>query len=243
MCDMPRAWTFAWLIAIVAVFGAGQVDAQDWSVKAEAGLVAARGNTHTDTANARFDVARETERWKQQFAARGVYSSDDLETTAQRWDTRAQLDYNFDPRTFSFVSGRYEEDRFSGFEYQSTYAGGLGRRFIDTELTKFNVQIGAGYKVLRTSDSVAEDGLTFIPGTRETDLIGQLTAQLDHAITGNTRVINKFLTEAGPDNTSIHNDLSLQVNMTRVLALALGYNVQYNTNPLKPSRARIRSRR
>lgn len=230
MCEIGDV-RYTTTLLVMALVSSTNVQAQAWTAKAEAGLVAARGNTNTDTANAKFDVARETDRWKQQVGLRGVYASDETGTIAQRWDARGQLDYNFDPRTFSFASVRYEDDRFSGFEYQSTYAAGLGRRFIETDITKFNAQLGVGYKVLETRASISDDGLTFIPSERQEDLVGQLTVELDHALTGNTRLRNKFLTEGGPENTSVQNDTSLQVNMTRVLALAVGYAVRYNTNP------------
>lgn len=230
MCEIGDV-RYTTTLLVLALLSSMTVEAQTWTAKAEAGLVAARGNTNTDTANTKIDVARETDRWKQQAAFRGVYASDDTGTIAQRWDARGQLDYNFDPRTFSFASVRYEDDRFSGFEYQTTYASGLGRRFMDDDITKFNAQLGVGYKVLETRESISEDGLTFIPSRREEDLVGQLVVEYDHRLTANTRIRNKFLTEGGPDNTSVQNDTSLQVNMTRVLALAVGYVVRYNTDP------------
>src|SRR5690606_17842854 len=54
-----------------------------WTAKAEAGVVAARGNTETDTANAKFDVAHEFVRWKHSVGFTGVYASDSTGTTGQ----------------------------------------------------------------------------------------------------------------------------------------------------------------
>ena len=51
------------------------------------------------------------------------------------------------------------------------------------------------------------------------------------ALTGTTKLLNKFVTEAGIDNTFIQNELSLQVKMNDALALAIGYSVRQNTNP------------
>lgn len=201
------------------------------AVKAQAGLVAARGNTDTDSANAKLDVSREYEKWKPQLSLAGVYASDDTGTTGQRWDARAQLDYKFHEKGFSFVSGRYEEDRFSGFEYQATYGLGLGWRFFDDATTKLIAQIGAGYKTLRTRDSVSDDGLTFIPGEREEDMVLQSTVEFERQLTETTQILNKFLVEHGSDNTFMQNDLSLQVKIMSSLALALGYSVRYNTDP------------
>jgi putative salt-induced outer membrane protein len=205
--------------------------AAEWPLKAEAGLVSARGNSHTDTANAKFDVSRVSERWKHSLGLNGVYSADESETISQRWDARVQSEYTFDERTFTFASARYEDDRFSGFEYQYTLAAGLGRRFIETDRTKLSVQLGLGYKVLETRDSLADDGVTLIPGEKEEDLIAQGALEYEHALTENTKIREKLLSEYGPENTSLQNDLTLQVNMTSKLALAIGYSIRYNTEP------------
>jgi len=218
-------------VIVLGAWSAASADAADWSTKAEAGLVAARGNTHTDTANAKLDVARTSERWKNSAALSGVYAADEEGAITQRWDVRLQTEYTFDERSFSFASARYEDDRFGGFDYQATFAAGLGRRFIETERTKLNGQLGVGYKVIQREDTFSDDGLEFIPGEREEDVVGQGLVEFEHALTDNTRVRNKFLTEATSANTSLQNDLSLQVNMTEILALALGYSVRYNTQP------------
>lgn len=207
------------------------VQPADWPLKVEGGLVSARGNTHTDTTNAKVDLARIGEQWKHSLTLNGVYAADESETISQRWDARVQTEYTFDERTFTFASMRYEDDRFSGFEYQTTFALGVGRRFFETDRTKLSAQLGAGYKVLQTRDTLADDGVTVLPGERDENLIGQGVLEYEHALTGNTKIRNKLLSEYGQNNTSVQNDLALQVNMTRKLALAVGFSVRYNTEP------------
>lgn len=202
-----------------------------WSAKAEAGAVAARGNTTTDSANVKFDVAREFVKWKHSVGGSAVYASDEDGATAQRWEGRGQSDYNFHPKGFWFGSGRYEEDRFSGFEYQATLGTGLGWRFFDDPITKWIVQTGVGYKTFRTRDSIAEDEITIIPGEREEDVIVQFGFDFERQITTTTKVVDKFLVESGADNTFFQNEFSFQVKIVQQLALAVGYAVRYNTEP------------
>jgi putative salt-induced outer membrane protein len=226
---MAGKWIRA-LLTLTACLGPVAAHAQ-WTAKAEAGLVASRGNSDSDTSNFKLQVAREFVRWKHSLALSGVYASDDVGATTQRWSAREQTDYAFHNKGFWFGSGRYEEDRFSGFEYQSTLGTGLGWRFFDDPVTKLSVQIGGGYKILRTRDSLSEDGLTFIPGTREQQGIAQGSLDFEHQLTETTKVINKLLVEAGSDNTFVQNDASLQVKILGALALAIGYTVRYNTDP------------
>lgn len=204
----------------------------DWTGKGEAGLVIASGNTETETANVKLNMAHERDQWKNAFGIAGLYASDDTGTTAQRWEAIGQSDYNFSPKTFWFGALRYEDDRFSGFEYQATVSTGLGRKFIDTDRTKFVGTAGVGYKFFETRDAFDEDtGVLIEEGAREDDIVFRGTLDFDHQLTDNTSVIDKFIVEAGADNTFYQNDLSLQVKMTDVLALAVGYSVRHNTDP------------
>lgn len=202
-----------------------------WTAKAEAGAVAARGNTTTESANAKFDVAREFVEWKHSLGVSAVYQSDELGATGQRWEGRGQSDYKFHPKGFWFGSARYEEDRFSGFEYQTTYGTGLGWRFYDDPITKFIVQLGFGYKVFRTRDAPADDEVTIILGELQEDLIGQFSVDFERQLTATTKVINRFLAESGANNTFLQNELSVQVRIMESLALAVGYAARYNTEP------------
>src|SRR3954468_19045697 len=121
---------------LLSLFGLSPAHA-DWSGKGEAGLVIATGNTETKTANAKLLLANEIDKWKHQFGGAALYASSDPEgTTAQRWEAFEQSDYNFSPRTFWFGAARYEDDEFSGFEYQAVLSTGIRRKLTDTDITK-----------------------------------------------------------------------------------------------------------
>jgi putative salt-induced outer membrane protein len=204
----------------------------DWTGKGEAGLVIASGNTETETANAKLAMAREAGQWKNAFGLAGLYASDVDGRTAQRWEAMTQTDYNFTPRTFWFGAARYEDDQFSGFEYQATVSSGLGRKFIDTPETKFVGTAGAGYKFFETRDTLDPDtNAVLIPGDSDSEVVFRGTLDFDHKFTATTSLLDKFIVESGSNNTFVQNDIQLQVKMTDVLALAVGYSVRHNTDP------------
>ncbi len=135
-------------------------------------------------------------------------------------------------RNFVFGAGRYENDRFSGFEYQATASGGVGRHFTDNDTTKLTGTIGVGYKFFHTRDTFDQDtGALLALGEGDKEGVARATVEYRHSFSASTRVIDKFLTEYGPDNTFLQNELSLQVQMTDVLAIAAGYSVRYNSDP------------
>lgn len=218
-------------LILAAVLAAAAPAHADWTGKGEAGLVIASGNTDTETANAKLQMANEIGAWKHAFGASGLYASDDEGTTAQRWEALAQSDYNFSPKTFWFGAGRYEDDEFSGFEYQATVSTGLGRKFIDTDVTKFVGTAGVGYKFFETRDAFDDAGVLIAPGESDSEAVFRGTLDFDHHLTATTSVLDKLIVEAGSDNTFVQNDLSLQVKMNAVLALAVGYSVRHNTDP------------
>jgi putative salt-induced outer membrane protein len=204
----------------------------DWSGKGEAGLVIATGNTETKSANAKLQLANEVGKWKHQFGGAALYSSSDEEgTTANRWEAFEESDYNFSPRSFWFGAARYEDDDFSGFVYQAILSAGIGRKFIDTDVTKFVGTAGVGYKVFETRDAFDAAGVLIEPGDKDSEAVFRGTLDYDHKLTATTSVLDKFIVEAGSSNTFVQNDIALQVKVTDVLALAVGYSVRHNTDP------------
>ena len=142
------------------------------------------------------------------------------QTTAQRWEVRGQSNYDFTPKAYWFGAGRYDDDRFSAYDYQASLAAGLGYKFVDTEKTKFWVQGGPGYRYSKereTGDTI--DGVIFR---------GDLG--FEQQITGTTRIVDLFLVESGTDNTYLQNNLGLVVTISGSLGLRVGYEVRYNTD-------------
>jgi putative salt-induced outer membrane protein len=169
--------------------------------------------------NAALQVKNTLEKWTHTLGFAGNYGNDGTDTTAQRWELRGQSDYKFTDRAYAFGAGRYEDDRFSAYDYQASLAAGLGYKIIDSERTKFWVQGGPGYRFAELRDTgESEDGLIFR---------GDLG--FDHQLTETTKIVERFLIETGSDNTYLQNDLGLEVAINGALALRLGYQVRHNT--------------
>lgn len=209
------------------------VASADWSGKGEAGAALSTvnsGATNT-TFTAKLDLASEIDKWKHAFGGSTIYTSstseateDDTnpqsETSAKRWELHEQSNYAFVPKTFWFGATRYENDDIGSFEYQAVVSTGLGHTFIENERAKLVAQVGVGYKRFKNRDEEAEGNAIATAGL-----------EYRQQLTSNTVLLDKLAVEAGSDNTLIQNDLSLQVKMTDVLALGLGYQLRYNTKP------------
>ena len=118
----------------------------DWTGKGELGGSFASGNSENEAVNAALALNYASGDWKHMLGFAGNYGNDGNVATAQRWELRGQSNYSFTERAYGFGAGRYEDDRFSAYDYQASLAGGLGYRIVDTERTKFWVQGGPGYR-------------------------------------------------------------------------------------------------
>jgi putative salt-induced outer membrane protein len=223
------------VVMTLGIFVTKGAIAQDaWSTRSELGFVAARGNTSAETGNAKVEIVREINKWKYTLGTTGLYGKSQEITTAQHVDGRFQADKAFAERMFWFGALRYEDDRFSGFDYQTTATTGLGRKFIDTDATKLTIQVGVGFRALRPETTVRDDtGLIVarIPGERDQDAVANGALTFSHAINDHMKVIESLLVESGEANTLTRNDLSLEVKMIRTLALSLGVSVRHNSVP------------
>ena len=71
---MAKLWTL--IVSVLALFTALSAHADDakagWSGKGEVGYLMARGNSESDSANAKLDIAYMIKRWKHSFFLGGL---------------------------------------------------------------------------------------------------------------------------------------------------------------------------
>ncbi len=208
-------------IVVAGLLASGTASA-DWGGKATFGGVLARGNTDTETVNAVVDFQKTVDRWTHKFGGSLLRTVTNDVTSADRWELRAETNYDLDAKNYLFGTFRYEDDSFTDFSYQATLAGGYGYRIINTETTRFDVQIGAGYR--RT-----ELRLT---GETSDDPIARGAINFERNVTATTLLYDRFLVEAGSDNTFLQNALGVTVKINETFALNLDYAVRHNTDVL-----------
>jgi putative salt-induced outer membrane protein len=208
------------LLVAALVTGMPVAALADWSGEGEFGAVVARGNTDSDNYNGRLSLALETGAWKHSAFIAGLGAASNGETNGERYELGAQSNYNINPTSYWFGSFRYEDDRFSAFEYQSTVAGGYGRTFIDDGTTKLSGELGLGF---RRADPLG-------PESASGDAILRAGFNYDRQLTATTVIANRFLLESGADNTYVENEASVAVSIVENLALKLGLVVRHNTD-------------
>ena len=184
--------------------------------EAELAFVNTSGNSETETLNAKLGLQKQNESWLHAAALGALKSKSDDVTTAEKFNLGLQSDLALGERSSFFVIGSYEDDKFSGFDYQASVGVGYGYKVIDNDVRKLKLEIGPGYRV-----SAAEDGDDVEEGTVR---LGEIYSMKF----SETAEFNQYLTiEAGEDSTISKVGASVKSALTGSLALKIGFDIKH----------------
>lgn len=191
---------------------------EHWSGTVELGVVATSGNTEEENIKLRTDAERESDLWRHTFHVDGFRSSRDDELTAHRVYSSYQLDRKLNGDSL-FGRFSYEDDRFSGFDYQANLIGGYGRKLLDRETLTLSGDVGMGVRHSRFDD-----------GDKENELIVRLAGDLQWQISENAVFEQMLSTEIGQESTVTRSETSLSSNIIGSLAMKLAFYVRHQSD-------------
>lgn len=206
-------------VAILSIAGSAAAKA-DWSGSGELGLVFARGNTETETLNASLGLEYARDRWTNATSVSFLRSETDGDVDASRFVASNDTRYSLSPVSYIIGTARYDRDKFSSFEFQTSASIGYGRKVIDSERQTLALEFGPGvrYSEIRST------------GQTETDLIGRGSLDYRRAISETAELTNVALVETGSSNTFLENETALKVSINETLALKAAFSVRHNTD-------------
>ncbi len=208
------------LLLIIILCISGYLHAEEgFSGKGEIGFVLARGNTDTDTLNVDIALAYETIKWKHEASLGLLRASDKGDKTADRYILTWQSNYNLTQRQYLLLSLRYEDDKFSAFDYQASITPGYGIKLVNTDTQQLTTEIGMGAKSIKKRNT----------GEKENFIISKGLVNYNWKITTTTTLSNDLLLEAGSKNTLIENKTGLSVAINSKLSLNIAFEVRHNT--------------
>ncbi|MEQ5835230.1 DUF481 domain-containing protein [Marinobacter sp. NFXS9] len=203
-----------------------------WKGEGEVGVLITEGNSKSTNINARLALKHEVEKWRNTMELRSVYAEaeDDEtgedETTSEKYNAQAETNYKFDERQFWFLRGAYEDDRFSGYDFQSSASTGYGNRVWEQgEKSFLELKAGAGYRYnqLQEPDENGDDS--------EKGTILRFAGAFNYALSENALFIQELSTEVGvQDGKATSESLTaLQANVVGNLSMKLGYRVKHES--------------
>lgn len=202
-------------------------ETDEWSGSVEAGLVETSGNTEETTISGEADITRNWHDWRQNVLLQSRYAEQSGERTAERYTAGTQLDYKFNPNDFVFIRGRYDNDDFSGYQFQASTAAGYGRRLWSQGESYFDLSAGLGYRYSKYETTDPEEG------DASEDPIGRLAGDFRYQLSETAHFRQEAETEVSlDDGDAISRSVtSLQANLNSALALKLSYTVEHDSNP------------
>lgn len=113
------------------------------------------GNSESTSQMIRGEVVRDGVAWRHLLEAEGVNAkateegSDESVRTAERYFGAYKIDRKLgtSKENYLFNVFTYEKDNFSGYQYQASYALGIGRQWMNTERQTLDTELGPGYQV------------------------------------------------------------------------------------------------
>lgn len=188
-----------------------------WSGDIEFGYADVSGNSDTQTLKSKFDIKREVEKWRNHYALESLNTSDDGERSAEKYLAAHKTDYKLTDLDYLFAAVTYEDDRFSGFDYQATVAVGYGRLLINDDKMRWSIEGGPGYRKNNAEDNAND--------TEE--VILNLATNYKWALSDNATFGQEVSVQHGTDNTISKSVTSLQTKIAGAFGLKLAYTIKY----------------
>lgn len=190
-----------------------------WSGEAELGGVARSGNTENLGISASAEVIYEAAPWRHILSGSFDYLETRLATEEQAIEAEYQFNYDLTERSFVYGLTHYEDDRFSGFEYEITASGGLGTRVIDEESMTWTLAAGPSVRVFREDDEGATEA---VPGAR-------LNSDFGWQISDTAKLANETELRLDSDRSELENETSLTLQIVESLAGRFSFSAQYRS--------------
>ena len=131
-----------------------------------------------------------------------------------------------DAKNYLFNVLTYQKDNFSGYHYEASYAIGLGRRWIDSDLQTLDAEIGPGYRV-----KCLEPQDTYMScHNSEEDAIARIGIKYELRVSDNTTFKEDFSTEVGEEGSDTRAETSLTTAINSSFALRLRHLLEHNSS-------------
>lgn len=199
-----------------------------WTGHIEFGLVAAKGNTDSKSLNAALDTTYQKNAWTHQFSG-SIMRAEFFDTeNANNYLVAQTTKYSLSDVAYTFSTAWYYNDKFSGYDGQSSISVGYGRKFIDSEKHQLTIEVGPGIAYYKENTAEANT---------ETYPVGVVSLEYAWKLTDSTDITDSFTIESGSKNTYVDNALALSVAINEKFSLSLGLQVRHNTEALIGSEA------
>lgn len=188
--------------------------------QSELGYVQTSGNTETQTLNAKLKLNQNLQAWENVYGLEALNASQAEQTSAEKYTAKAQGNRLLTAKDYAFGLLSYDDDRFSGFDYEATTVLGYGRKVIDDAQMKLAFEAGPGARITQLPDE-----------GQETESILRLAGNFEYAFTDTSKFEQTLAAEGGEDRVITKSVSSLSSQIVGSLAMKLSLAVKNNSDP------------
>ena len=198
---------------------------QTWEATAELGYIKTSGNSETESLNAKFKGETHYNEWTHLLQLEALRSaSEDADTgederSAEKYRIEAQSDFDLSKKTYVFGNANWENDNFSGLNYQASIAAGLGYRVIKTDEMKLNLELAPGYRITEDENNNTEE-----------DAIVRFAETFSWKLSKTSTFAQYLKVEAGDSNTETRFGLALTSKIAGDLSMKVSHDITHNSD-------------
>ena len=209
-------------LVFAGTFFSGTILADDalWFSEIALGGVATTGNTDERNLKLRIVAKRDNSstRFAQKFHIDALNNSKDKVKTAQKIYGFYELDYKLQNNSAIYGRVSYEDDRFSGFDYQADLTMGYDRQLFENKKMLLKGNLGVGVRVSQLE-----------VGDRENEVILRVGGDYRWQLSSNSVFEQILSAEIGSDATIMRSETSLSSDIVGNLAMKLALNVKHQS--------------
>lgn len=186
-----------------------------WSGEASLTYLLKNGNTESSTLGAKLRAEQDLSRFRFTYQLEGSNQETDDVRTEEKYFASTKADWKFWEHTYAFLLLEHEDDRFAGYDYQTTLSAGLGHTALDTDTHKLSLEFGPGYRRTKVmADAVNEEATA--------------RAALNYAwqVSESAKLTQNISSEWGDDATLTRSQTQLKAKINSKLSMTLGYDVR-----------------
>ena len=189
-----------------------------WNGEAELGFVKTTGNTETESFVLKAKAIHQRNKWKNTARGEALRNADGDIVTAEKYFLSGKSEYTFRDRSYVFGLVTYDDDRFSGFNYQLLGVLGYGRVVMERESVKLNLEVGAGG---RQSDPEI--------GDTDNEAVLRAAGDFEWKISKSATFIQELSSDIGEDKTITRSLTALTTKINSYLSSRIAYQLKHTS--------------
>ncbi len=195
-------------------------DKKLWSGEVGVSFISNNGNTDSQNLGVKARAIRDGSVWRNTYKLESLNEETDDVRSAEKYFASAKFDRKLSEIDYLFGLIEHEDDRFSGYDYQTSITAGYGRKLLTSDAHKLEMEVGPGYRrsEIKGDNDVEEEGT----------LRGALN--YDWVITTASSFRQEVSVEAGEESTISKSLSRFKSQLSGSLALVIAYEAKHTSS-------------